>query len=85
MPPLLLKFREDACYQWAFCATNTSAGARAFYDEHRAKGESHDQALRVVSNRLVGILDGCLRSRTLYDEDKAWGHRTSLTSTEAAA
>ncbi|MGH9127466.1 MAG: IS110 family transposase, partial [Acidimicrobiales bacterium] len=65
----------DACYQWAFCATNASAGARAFYDEHRAKGETHDQALRVLSNRLVGILDGCLRSRSLYDEDKAWGHR----------
>ena len=49
------------------------AGARAFYDEHRAKGESHDQALRVLSNRLVGILEGCLRSRSLYDEHKALG------------
>ncbi len=74
----------DACYEWAFCATNASPGARAFYDEHRAKGESHDQALRVLSNRLVGILDGCLRSRTLYDEHKAWGHRAT-TATPAAA
>ncbi|MDQ6782836.1 MAG: IS110 family transposase [Actinomycetota bacterium] len=75
----------DACYQWALCATNTSPGARAFYDEHRAKGETHDQALRVLSNRLVGILDGCLRSRTLYDENKAWGHRTRPATAEAAA
>jgi len=75
----------DACYQWAFCATNTSPGARAFYDEHRAKGESHDQALRVLSNRLVGIFDGCLRSRALYDEDRAWGHRARRPSAEAAA
>ncbi len=74
----------DACYQWAFCATNTSPGARAFYDEHRAKGESHDQALRVLSNRLVGILDGCLRSRTHYDETKAWGHRAAKTEAAAA-
>lgn len=74
----------DACYQWAFCATNTSHGARAFYDEHRAKGESHDQALRVLSNRLVGILDGCLRSRSLYDETKAWGHRANKTEPAAA-
>lgn len=73
----------DACYQWAFCATNTSPGARAFYDEHRAKNETHDQALRVLANRLVGILDGCLRSRTLYNEDKAWGHRAQRD--EAAA
>jgi len=73
----------DACYQWALCATNTSPGARAFYDEHRAKGETHDQALRVLSNRLVGILDGCLRSRSLYDENKAWGHRSSVSSPAA--
>jgi transposase len=69
------RFLADACYQWAFCATNASPGARAFYDEHRAKNETHDQALRVLSNRLVGILDGCLRSRSLYDEARAWGHR----------
>ena len=74
----------DACYQWAFCALSASPGARAFYDEHRAKGETHDQALRVLSNRLVGILDGCLRSRTVYDEHKAWGHRHLSTKPEAA-
>jgi len=74
----------DACYQWAFCATNTSPGARAFYDEHRAKGETHDQALRVLSNRLVGILDGCLRSRSPYDEAKAWGHRQAANQPTAA-
>jgi transposase len=65
----------DACYQWAFCALSASPGARAFYDAHRAQDETHDQALRVLSNRLVGILDGCLRSRSRYDETKAWGHR----------
>ncbi len=75
----------DACYQWAFCATNASPGARAFYDEHRAKGETHDQALRVLSNRLVGIPDGCLRSRTLYDEHHAWGHRSADHTVSAVA
>lgn len=79
------RFLADACYQWAFCATNTSPGARAFYDQHRAKGETHDQALRVLSNRLVGILDGCLRSRTPYDEHKAWGHRARPTADTQAA
>jgi hypothetical protein len=24
---------------------------------------------------LVGILHGCLRHRTTYDEQTAWGHR----------
>ena len=75
----------DACYQWAFCALTASPGARAFYDEPRAKNETHDQALRVLSNRLVGILDGCLRSRTLYHEHKAWGHRASPTAITQAA
>ncbi|MGH9262292.1 MAG: IS110 family transposase, partial [Acidimicrobiales bacterium] len=43
-----------------------------YYDEHRAKGDSHDQALRTLGNRLVGILDGCLRSHTPYNEATAW-------------
>jgi transposase len=71
------RFLADACYQWAFCALSASPGARAFYDAHRAQDETHDQALRVLSNRLVGILDGCLRSRSSYDETKAWGHRAA--------
>ncbi|MGH8922557.1 MAG: IS110 family transposase, partial [Actinomycetes bacterium] len=28
----------DACYLWAFCSLTASPGARALYDEHRAKG-----------------------------------------------
>jgi hypothetical protein len=62
----------DACYWWAFCARTHSAGARRYYGEHRAKGDSHDQALRALANRLVGILDGCLRSHTPYNEATAW-------------
>ena len=65
----------DACYQWAFTAINASAGARAFYDARRAAGDNHHKALRVLGNRLVGILHGCLRHATLYDEHTAWGHR----------
>jgi len=67
----------DACYLWAFCALTASPGARALYDEHRARGAGHSQALRVLSNRLVGILDGCLRHRCLYDEQVAWSHRSA--------
>lgn len=62
----------DACYWWAFCALTHSAGARRYYDELKARGTSHDQALRALGNRLVGILDGCLRNRTPYDETIAW-------------
>jgi len=67
----------DAIDQWAFCAITNSPGARAFYDAHRTAGDTHHQALRALGNRLVGILHGCLRHRTHYDEHKAWAHRAT--------
>jgi len=67
----------DACQMWAFAAITTSPGARAFYDQHRAAGDTHHRALRALANRLVGILHGCLRHDTLYDEHTAWAHRTA--------
>ena len=66
----------DAVNWWAFNALQTSPGARAYYTQRRAAGDRHNQALRALGNRLVGILHGCLRHRTLYDEHTAWGHRT---------
>jgi transposase len=65
----------DALDQWAFCALTRSPGARTYYDEHRAAGDTHHQALRALGNRLVGILHGCLRQHTAYHEHKAWAHR----------
>jgi hypothetical protein len=66
----------DACYQWAFTALGASPGARAFYDQRRAAGDTHHRALRALANRLVGILHGCLRHHTPYNEHTAWAHRT---------
>jgi hypothetical protein len=68
----------DACYLWAFAALTASPGARAFYDQRRAAGDTHHRALRALANRLVGILHGCLRHGALYDEDTAWAHRVEL-------
>ncbi len=65
----------DATYQWAFATLTASPGARAFYDQRRAAGDTHHRALRALANRLVGILHGCLRHGILYDEGTAWGHR----------
>src|SRR5215212_8596126 len=72
----------DAIDQRAFAALLASPGARAFYDQHRAAGDVHHQALRALGNRLVGILHGCLRLHTPYDEHTAWAHRQT---TAAAA
>src|SRR5271166_2507268 len=65
----------DAIDQWAFCAISTSPGARAFYDQHRAAGDTHHQALRALGNRLVSILHGCLRHHSTYNEHSGWAHR----------
>ena len=64
----------DAVQRWAFGAMRGSPGARAYYDAMRARKIGHHAALRQLANRLVGILHGCLKTRTLYDESTAWAH-----------
>jgi transposase len=64
----------DAVQQWAFGSLKGSPGARAYYDALRARNIGHQAALRQLANRLVGILHGCLKTGTLYDETTAWAH-----------
>jgi Transposase IS116/IS110/IS902 family len=64
----------DALGRQAYCALAASAGARAYYDELRGRGVGHHAALRQLANRLVGILHGCLKTGTTYDEATAWSH-----------
>ncbi|MER6274688.1 IS110 family transposase [Streptomyces sp900105755] len=64
----------DALQLQAFSALRASSGARRYYDKQRARESGYNAALRQVGNRLVGILHGCLKSRTLYDEATAWSH-----------
>ena len=66
----------DALMSQAFSALAASPGARAYYDQLRAREVGHNPALRSLANRLVGILHGCLKTRTLYDEATAWSHHT---------
>ncbi len=69
----------DAIDQWAFCSLTNSAGTRAFCDQRRAAGDLHHQALRALANRLVGILHGCLKHQTPYNEHTAWHTEPSPT------
>ena len=41
----------DAIDQWAFCSLQASPGCRDFYDQQRAAGDLHHQALRALANR----------------------------------
>jgi hypothetical protein len=42
----------------------------------RARDIGHNAALRQVGNRLVGILHGCLKTTSPYNETTAWAHRS---------
>jgi transposase len=64
----------DALMAQAFSALKTSPGARTYYDRQRARGANYNAALRQLANRLVGILHGCLKTATPYDEATAWSH-----------
>jgi len=68
----------------AFSALQASPGARAYYDRQRARGSGHNPALRQLANRLVGILHGCLKTRTRYDEATAWPQYAAKTEKTAA-
>ncbi|HTT51926.1 MAG TPA: transposase [Streptosporangiaceae bacterium] len=73
----------DALHQQAFCALTASPGARAYYDQLRRRGQGRHAALRQLANRLVGILYGCLKTGTTYDEHTAWGHHRQDQQTAA--
>ena len=74
----------DALGGQSFAAISRSPGARAYYDKQRARGIGHRAALRQLANRLVGILHGCLKTATRYDETTAWSHHTQEDQLSAA-
>ena len=74
----------DALHSQALSALTASPGARAYYDKQRTRGLGHNAALRQLSNRLVGILHGCLKTSTRYDEATAWPNAIAHTEPLAA-
>ena len=68
----------DALHHQAFSALSGSPGARAYYDALRNRDISYNAALRQLANRLVGILHGCLKTHTPYDEATAWNQHAQL-------
>ena len=61
-----------------FAAPPSSARvAQAHYDCQRGRGANYNTALRQLATRLVGILHGCLKTGTTYDETTAWSHHLS--------
>ncbi|MGW4735983.1 transposase, partial [Streptomyces shenzhenensis] len=64
----------DTLLAQAFATLRVSPNAHAYYQRQRARGVGHNAALRQLANRLVGILHGCLKTGTRYDEATAWSH-----------
>lgn len=79
------KHLADAAHAQAQSALISSPGARAYYDELRAREIGHNDALRRVASRLAGILHGCLKTGTEYDEATAWSHRAKIPEAPHAA
>ena len=65
----------DALHMQATCAILHDKHVRTYYHQLRAREVGHNAALRQIGSRLVGILHGCLKTRTVYDQATAWSHR----------
>ena len=61
---------RNALFHWSRTSIQGDAGARAYYDQLRARGHRHARALRSVADRWLRILVAMLRSGTTYDPSR---------------
>jgi hypothetical protein len=59
---------RHALLQWAFCSIARSGWARAFYDQQRSRGKTHQAAFRALAHRWLEIVHHLLSTRQCYDE-----------------
>lgn len=64
------KFERQTLVEWAAQTVPRSAWAKAFYEQHRARGDRHHTILRKLAARWLRILSACLRNGQSYDESK---------------
>ena len=64
------KFRRQTFIEWSAQTVNKSAWAGAYYRQQRAKGSSHQAALRSLAFKWIRILYRCWEDRVPYDESK---------------
>lgn len=60
---------RSAARNWAKTAVRCEPRSRELYDGLRARGHSHERALRGVADRLLARLVACIRTRRCYDPD----------------
>jgi transposase len=63
-------FLRQTFVEWAKETVPRCFWAKAFYDQHRAKGASHNATVRALAFKWVRILYRCWLDRTPYDESR---------------
>jgi len=61
-------FQRQTFVEWTEQTLPRSFWARAFYDQHRAKGASHNAAIRALAFKWIRVLWRCWVDQTPYDE-----------------
>lgn len=64
------KFLRQTFHEYAGESIKHSFWARAYYDGQRAKGKSHQAAVRALAFKWIRIIFRCWQTRTAYDEVK---------------
>lgn len=64
------KFLRQSFHEYAGESVRHSFWARAYYDEQRARGKSHQAATRALAFKWIRIIYRCWKTRTAYDEVK---------------
>jgi transposase len=63
-------FLRQTFVEWTEQTIPRSFWAKAFYDQQRAKGSSHNAAVRALAFKWIRILHRCWLDRTPYDESR---------------
>ena len=64
------KFLRQSFVEWTCETIRHSFWARAFYQQQRERGKSHQMAIRSLAFKWIRILYRCWQDRTPYDEAK---------------
>jgi hypothetical protein len=62
------KFLRQTCVEWATGSIRFSGWARAYYEQQRAKGASHQAAVRALAFKWIRIVFRCWQARVAYNE-----------------
>lgn len=64
------KHWRNTLHLFAHCSTRSCAWAKAFYDMHRQRGDTHAGALRKLADKWLKIISGMLATGEPYDDQR---------------